>query len=167
MSDENPYAAPSADITLPDSSEVAPPSRGKRLGGAIIDGIIVAIIYVPLIMLSGNWERMLAGQESQTQAFLIWMVGVTVFLTVNGVLLAQRGQTIGKLILRMRIVSFETNEQLPFWKVYGLRYLPLQLLGLFGVIGSLVNLINVLFIFGREKRCLHDYVANTKVVNIA
>jgi uncharacterized RDD family membrane protein YckC len=33
------------------------------------------------------------------------------------------------------------------------------------VIGPLFGLVNVLFIFGEERRCLHDLAANTIVVN--
>ena len=35
--------------------------------------------------------------------------------------------------------------------------------GLIGIIPG-YGLVDVLFIFGAERRCLHDYIARTKVV---
>ena len=32
------------------------------------------------------------------------------------------------------------------------------------VIGAILGLVNILFIFGPEKRCLHDYIAGTRVI---
>jgi hypothetical protein len=35
------------------------------------------------------------------------------------------------------------------------------------MIGAVVALANILFIFGKEQRCLHDRLAGTKVINIS
>jgi uncharacterized RDD family membrane protein YckC len=40
--------------------------------------------------------------------------------------------------------------------IYFVYYIPL--------IGPIIGLIDNLFIFSKEKRCLHDYVANTIVI---
>ena len=51
-----------------------------------------------------------------------------------------------------------------FATIYFKRMLPMQLMGLIPAIGQLiVGFINPMFIFGKEKRCLHDYIAKTKV----
>lgn len=165
MAEENPYAAPIADISQTETTEVVLASRGARFVGALIDGILLTVIFIPLMMASGYWERALAQQEETLlQMAMIGLLGISVFLTINGYLLAKRGQTVGKIIAKTRIVSNETNELLPFFKVYGLRYLPLQIIAYMGTLGSLLTLVDALFIFGQDRRCLHDIVAGTKVV---
>ncbi len=46
----------------------------------------------------------------------------------------------------------------------GLRYLPTQVIVAIPVVGALYALVDALFIFGAEQRCLHDLIAGTKVV---
>jgi uncharacterized RDD family membrane protein YckC len=44
------------------------------------------------------------------------------------------------------------------------RMLPIQVVGIIPSVGSIIaGLVNPLFIFGKDKRCLHDYIAKTKV----
>jgi len=33
-------------------------------------------------------------------------------------------------------------------------------------VGGLIGLVDILFIFGKERRCLHDLLAGTRVVNV-
>jgi hypothetical protein len=42
--------------------------------------------------------------------------------------------------------------------------LPMQVISFIPGVGSIVaGLVDPLFIFGKDKRCLHDYIAKTKV----
>jgi uncharacterized RDD family membrane protein YckC len=47
-----------------------------------------------------------------------------------------------------------------------LRYLPISLAALIPVIGPYLSLVDVVFIFGSERRCIHDRLAGTKVVKV-
>jgi len=164
MSEENPYAAPSADVTQTHGNEVELASRLARFGGAFVDGILITIIFIPLMMLTGYWERAVMQQQSVLEIAMLALIGISIFLTINGYLLAKRGQTVGKIVAKTRIVSYETNELLPFHKVFGLRYLPFQIVAQLGAVGSIATLVNALFIFRADRRCLHDLIAGTKVV---
>jgi hypothetical protein len=51
-----------------------------------------------------------------------------------------------------------------FSTIYVKRMLPMQLIGLVPSVGQFISgFINPIFIFGKQRRCLHDYVAKTKV----
>ena len=91
------------------------------------------------------------------------MVGQALFLILNGMLLAKHGQTIGKAIIGVKIVDTQQNA-VGFAKLYVLRYLTIVFISMIPVVGSLLNLLNILFIFGKERRCLHDRIAGTIVV---
>ncbi len=139
-------------------------SRWKRLGGAMLDGVISMVIIVPLILVTGVLQRAFSGEGmtiGQQAAFFV--VGWVVFLILNGYLLANRCQTIGKVAVRTKIVDLQGNIP-SFGKLLLLRYLVLGLVAQIPIAGSLVGLVNALFIFGKERRCLHDYMAGTRVV---
>jgi uncharacterized RDD family membrane protein YckC len=87
-----------------------------------------------------------------------------VYVVVNGYFLATRGQTVGKMMVGIRIVSADTGEILPLWRVLVLRFLPVQLIQIVPGIGPVLWLVDTLFIFGDARRCVHDYVAGTIVI---
>ena len=162
MADENPYAPPEADVTVSKSTELA--GLGLRLGGAIIDTIIALAILFPLMYVAGYWESAMAGEESIADALIWAAVGMVVFVIVHGYLLAKSGQTVGKRLVGTRIVSVQDDKILPFGRVIGLRYLPVWIVSQVPAVGPILGLVDVLFIFRRDRRCVHDLIAGTKVV---
>lgn len=162
---DNPYSPPKADIGIPSKShELA--SRWKRLGGAIIDGLLPTLVIIVVMFYMGTWDRALEGQPIDTVDSLVFgFFGYLAFLAIHGYLLYDRGQTLGKWILKTKIVDLN-NEKPTFLKLIFLRYLLTSLIGFIPVVGSVFSLINVLFIFRKDKRCIHDWIAGTKVVNV-
>jgi len=90
---------------------------------------------------------------------------LAVSLAINAYLLAKDGQTVGKKLVGTRIVANADEQILSFGRVFGLRYPPLSLISQIRLVGSLFCLVNVLFIFRKDKRCIHDLIAGSKVVN--
>ena len=164
----NPYAAPQVEFVengIADNymnSLLA--SRWARLGASMIDSIILILIIIPIafFFLSTTpslpfWSSLAEMNEWYTTiGFLI------VYFAVNSSFLIKRGQTLGKMAVGIKIVDAETGEIPNFARTgllrYGASYIIGQLIPLFG-------LVDILFIFGKEKRCVHDLMANTKVVN--
>lgn len=162
MSDENPFAPPESDVTVDQSGELA--SRGVRFGGAMIDGLVALVIMLPAMYLFGYWDRAMLGQQTTMDTALFGALGFVVFVGVQGYLLANHGQTIGKRILGTRIVSIDDDSILPFWKVITYRYLPIQVLNMIPGIGVIFGLVDSLAIFREDRRCIHDLIAGTKVI---
>jgi len=140
-------------------------SRWKRLGGAMIDSVIAMVIFVPIMLATGALQRTFSGEEmtiGEQAGFFV--VGWVVFLVLNGYLLFTRGQTIGKIAVKTKIVDLSGN--IPnFGKLLVLRYLVRGFVHHIPFIGNLAGLVNVLFIFGKKRRCVHDYLAGTIVIN--
>ena len=65
----------------------------------------------------------------------------------------------------VRIVDAATGEIVPVWKSFGLRVVVIQGIASIPVVGGLFALVDVLFIFGERRRCLHDHLAGTIVVD--
>jgi uncharacterized RDD family membrane protein YckC len=101
-----------------------------------------------------------------SDAYRITWVGIPsllYFIGINSYFWATRGQSIGKMALGIRIVHLD-GQQATLGRIVGLRILPMQLIGWIPFIGGVMSLVDILFIFRANRRCLHDEIARTKVV---
>ncbi len=140
-------------------------SRWQRLWGALLDGLIAMAIVFPVMWISGVWQPLMQGEQiSVEQRIWLFIFGVILFFVLQGYLLAKHGQTIGKRIVGTRIVSAEDGQIFPLSRIFWLRLLPVSLIGQIPTFGQWLSIIDVLFIFRKDKRCIHDLIAGTKVV---
>ncbi len=163
--DNNPYDAPESDVQVANSELRDDASRWLRLFAALIDGIIAMVITLPLMIYYGIFDMALAGQElNYTYTVMFTLLGVVAFMLLHGYLLKTKGQTIGKMILGIKIVDLQGSLP-PFAKLISLRYAPLWALQLVPAI-NILALVDILFIFRGDRRCVHDLIAGTKVVRV-
>ncbi|MGO4262518.1 RDD family protein [Lysobacter sp. TAB13] len=167
---QNPYAAPSAPPPLPAEmwDQSAKADRGIRLVARLIDWGLQMACLVPLIVI----VAMNPQQNGETPDFTpLQITGMVICgLAVLGlaiyqlVLLYQTSQTLGKRWMNIKIVR---NDGSPasFGRILGLRMVVTGVIEQVPCLGGLFALANVLWIFGEESRCLHDLLADTKVVN--
>ena len=142
-------------------------SRWKRLGGSLLDSVIMLIIILPVMIFLGVFEQAKQGGKiSLGHTIFFILFGLLVYLAVNSVLLVKSGQTVGKKIVGTQIVDTETGRIISVWKVFGLRLVPIHLISQIPFIGGLIGLADSLFIFRSDKRCLHDLIAGTKVIEL-
>jgi len=169
MEENNIYLPPEADLGNPaedppaiTNSNLA--SRWARLGASLIDVILLLALYVVVFYGTEYWEKTFQQNVSIREQMLSVLFGFAIYLLFHGYLLHKRGQTIGKWMLGIKIVSVANNEILPLWKVFFVRYVPLVLVALIPVAGHLLILINDCFIFRKDKRCLHDHISGSQVI---
>jgi uncharacterized RDD family membrane protein YckC len=151
----NPYAAPSADLNAgvgADSAALA--SRGSRFGAALLDGLLFLVAYIPFLAIKGD-DGLPTGMGMAIGGLLF--LGVAIYQIVGAV---TRGQTLGKRLLGIKVVKLD-NSPVDFVSIIIMRGFVGQ--GLLGII-PLYGLIDPLFIFREDHRCIHDLVGNTKVV---
>jgi len=147
------YRAPESDLTIPQEGQGILASRWARLGGSLIDSTLIMCITIPLMFLTGGFDAFTAGRDGQPPAqpsflygFAIGIAGIVTFLLINAKFLVTNNNQKASGITLLKRYGF-------YWVV-----------ALVPVIGGLLSLVNILFIFGKTKRCLHDYVGGTKVV---
>lgn len=168
----NPYSPPVSDpyIPLPESDGDLPlASPLTRLGSAIIDGVIQIAIFLvirELLALAGITSLLkLFGGRSDESGFATGIVEVVFFYLIHWRFLASTGQTIGKKITKIKIVTMEGKKPsmlaLCVWR-YGVIQAMTFLPSMFGFL----SLLDVLFIFRKDRRCIHDLIAGTRVVQI-
>lgn len=137
---------------------------GRRLVATLIDLFAVPLASIVVMLVSGVFEHAeaYAGKQIYLRGFLL---GVAGYLLVNGWLLHARGQTLGKAIVGIMIVSSGTSQLAPLWKLVLIRalFFPTLYLVFFFPL-TLIAVIDQAFIFGKQRRCLHDLVSGTAVV---
>ncbi|MDJ0918887.1 MAG: RDD family protein [Woeseiaceae bacterium] len=161
MSDENLYSAPDADVDIPLDDEQA--GRGARLIAVIIDGLLIVVVALPLMFMLGLIDTAATGPAPGTSIASMFL-GIAAFILINGYFLASSGPTVGKKVMGIRIVAVQDGKILHLGKVVGLSFLPVWIVQSIPLIGALLGLINALFIFREDRRCIHDLIAGTHVV---
>jgi len=167
MDDQNPYRSPDAVVAeVSDGGELA--ERGTRLGAAIIDGIIMLVLLVPIMYFGGYWSSAMsaatAGEQLGFGTTLMWaLISFATFAVLQSVPLNANGQTWGKKLLGIKIVDL-AGAKPPLVRLLGLRYLPVYAGGNVPFIGWVLGLVNILLIFRADRRCGHDLIAGTQVV---
>lgn len=173
MSDYNPYAPPQADLTGPDYSrpeELELADRGTRFGAAILDGLVMGIPAFLLVwgLYAVCGYSLLAKVPGRIGIVLLLGgvgIGTLVDLAINGYFLQKYGQTVGKRACSIKIVKLDGS--LPtLTDSFLKRRVAISLIGLIPVLGKIFSFVDILFIFRKNRRCLHDDLAGTVVVKV-
>ena len=168
MDEQNPYRGPDAAVAeFSSGDELA--GRWARLGAAIIDGIIMLAVVIPVMYMGGYMQAATAAAQAGEQVpfgtTLMWaVIGFVIFVVVQGFPLNATGQTWGKKALKIKIVDL-AGDKPPLGRLLGLRYLPIQVVSNVPMIGPVLALVDVLLIFRNDRRCGHDLIAGTRVVH--
>jgi uncharacterized RDD family membrane protein YckC len=167
-----------ADVA-PESPALA--SRWLRLGAALLDELFSNFCALPGMVMLGPSALMLifrlatqgkgALQDSdlemltsRTSALSVLVLGVVLCAIVQVWMLTVHGQTVGKRLLGIRIVRVQDDANPGFAHTVLLRSVIPMVLRAIPVFGLGFWLVDVGCIFRTDKRCLHDLIAGTKVV---
>jgi uncharacterized RDD family membrane protein YckC len=124
-------------------------SRWTRLGAALLDGLIGAVVYGVTAA-----EFMPVPVKYLGVVALLGLIGYQIWST------GTRGQTIAKRVLGIRVVVKDTGAN-GGWMVNVVKR---------GIVVGLLNfipgffLVDSLFIFREDRRTVHDMIAGTVVV---
>lgn len=155
--------------------------RGARLSAVIIDNMILLGIWSMLIFSVAKavlYSEMCAKIYGDifaeytdatefpiTQRITTAVVLLIVWAVVNGYFLHKRGQTIGKLLLGIKIVRSD-GKRAGLLRILLLRRMPFNAMILANTVGGVVKIFDALSIFRRDQRCIHDMLASTVVVKV-
>ena len=164
MAAENSYSPPQSDVNLglgsPDG-QLPLASRGARLGARILDGLVesgplILFIIVGTVMSGMNGGGSSPGDRGAVAGLLIGIgflayLGLFIYQVVR---LVNTGQTLGKKWLGVKVVRMDGGPV-----SFGSHFLR-------GLLISMAGIIDFIFIFRSDHRCLHDLAAETKVVAV-
>lgn len=136
-------------------------ARWTRLSAALWDSLLMLL---PL----GIWFYLSQNVPMNSGERALWLGLVIATMVLVGVcqmiLLTVRGQSLGKWSMGIRIVRADDNSNPGFWRACALRGVVPGLISAIPVIGNLFALVDILMIFGEKHQCLHDHMADTKVI---
>jgi uncharacterized RDD family membrane protein YckC len=135
-------------VEVPDQLRSA--TRQSRLMARLID--------FPLSFYGLLFAMNLPGLPATVRATMIGVAAIAI--PIQLALLTSDGQTLGKKALKVRIVREDTDENGGFMTNVLMRGIVNGVISITGVYA----VVDVLFILMQNRRCLHDYLAGTKVV---
>jgi uncharacterized RDD family membrane protein YckC len=161
------YAPPQTmvDDVAPSVDGVQLASRWRRFSAVLIDALAqgLAMWLISLVTSWNPWEAKDANLWSLSLENSVFGFGL--FLALQGYLLATRGQTIGKALLGMRITRPD-GDKVSIARVIGLRYGVGYAFNLFLAAALIFGVADMLLIFRKSRRCLHDTIADTIVIRV-
>lgn len=161
-------------------------ARWKRLLGYLADSLIligpgVLMLFPAIVRVTDYMPD--AGSLPDILPFMpeFWIARLFSFglLLIQATLLVERGQTLGKMILGTRIVTLDDRHP-RWWRLLLVRPAILVIVGLRPDLQwpdevwsqalryalGLLGLVNALYIFGLDRRTLHDRLAGTRVIDL-
>ena len=179
--DPAPASAPTAGTAA--AVELTPADRLTRLFAVLIDSAIGVLCALPgaLVLGSAFFQIVIDASRGLEPDFTdiepgrlllgMALIGLGTFslLLVQIIMVSMRGQTIGKRPIGIRIVRFGDGSNPGFARAWLLRSLVVGLIGtlaalILPMLGNVFSIVNYAFIFRADRRCLHDLIADTKVV---
>ena len=182
----NPYAPPASELNTGllasvHGAELA--DRGTRLAAVTLDGLVISIPLVPMMgvglylairMQTAVGERVeqnsvLATLGDSEGVLLLAIAAAVGFLGALGIaiyqwiLISRTGQSLGKKWTGIRIERTD-GSQVTFGNGVVLRNWVPKVMGAFPYLGMIFHLVDCLYIFREDRRCLHDHIAGTRVV---
>lgn len=159
----NPYTPPRADVYDIPQASGEPAARVTRLGAVLLDGLAFFCVLVPAAI-ARTMELQGAHLQNVAQAGILisGFLGL-LWAAATLYLLHRNGQSIGKRLLRIKIVRTD-GSRASLARIFFLRGLLSRIPAVIPVIGYLYVLVDACMIFGDSRRCLHDRIAGTRVI---
>ena len=137
----------------------------------VIDASIVILIFCILFIILNftifdlDLMKIFHGDTNYLSFLFFSIVGITclIYFLVNAYWLKTKGQTAGKKIMGIKIIDINGNTP-SLGRSFGTRFLIPAFIASLPVFGIFLWMIDSLFIFGKNYKCIHDYFADTKVV---
>jgi uncharacterized RDD family membrane protein YckC len=142
-----------------DPTQTALAGVGRRFAAIWVDGFIVGIPTTVLIFAIVIPAMMSSGGRQQPPTWINWIgyALAPVYIIYEALMLKARGQTLGKMALRIKVVQ-PGGQAITPGQAWGRAIVR-------GLFVSFLALINYLpAFFTKEKTCIHDMAAKTRVV---
>lgn len=159
-------------VGIPAQATLAEP--GRRIVGRIIDGLIMAVVLVPLYLLLVLGSTSAGDSGAANGIFFGGAFAFIIAATVGQVMyevafVAIKGQTPGKMVMKVKVVR-ESDGQIPGWGPAFMRWAP-NLVSLVPCLGSFLSLGLLIWslvnLFSNPKRQTpYDLAAKTVVIAV-
>jgi uncharacterized RDD family membrane protein YckC len=138
-------------------------SIGRRFGAMWVDGMLALVVMIPLMIVLGvgfaaAGPKAMQNETAMGGMMLVVMVVLVAVVTVyEGLMLSSRGQTVGKMVTGIKVVSPEGRDisRGQAWGRAVLRQIFFSYLALINYLPALMT---------KQKTAVHDIACKTRVV---
>lgn len=146
---------------VPGALDIA--STGRRFAGLFIDNMMTTIasyaLMIPMFLLMVAASSPGRGQDPPVAlVLLMYPILFAIPVVYEGLMLQRRGQTLGKMALGTKVVTPDGLD-IKAGQAWGRAALKL-------ILGSCIGIDYLPAFFTRERTCLHDLIARTRVVRV-
>lgn len=133
---------------------------GSRLGALLLDRFTTLV----LPMLAGTFlGGLFGGGWGFAAGMVLGSMGVLGMTGYQLYLLATTGQSLGKRAMGIKVVRLD-GSPVDLGRLIFLRNVVPGIIG--AATCGLFGAINAFFVFSNDRRCLHDHIADTKVIKV-
>lgn len=141
---------------------------GSRILGAIVDGLFYSVFsiiggVIALVMLGLDGMQEPAMRDLMAFAAISSLL-VLIPVVINAVLISKSGQSLGKKLVGTRIIDEQSGIPVGVVQGFLLRSIVFQALLVIPLIGSVIGIVDIIFLFMEGHQTLHDKLAKTIVV---
>jgi uncharacterized RDD family membrane protein YckC len=133
-------------------------SIGRRIGALAVDYFLLWVLLM-ICMFSLALAVKAADDSLVYGVVLILLGGVVSFVTYEGLMLSARGQTLGKIAFRIRVVQTD-GSPLSAGQAWGRAAMRMIMIHLLSIVDDVCAVATA------ERTTIHDMVARTRVVNV-
>src|SRR6185436_18536838 len=131
---------------------------GRRFGALFIDGLILSVPLIAIVI--GFVVAAVSGNKDFNPVWIqpAALAIVALYVVYEGLMLGARGQTLGKMAMKIKVVRAD-GTPISTGQAWGRAFMR-------QILASCLSIFNYLpAFFTKDRTCLHDLVANTRVVN--
>ncbi|MBL1092423.1 RDD family protein [Streptomyces sp. 9-7] len=142
-------------------------NRGRRLVARIIDAVLIGVpVSVIMYVIVGGVDYFSTSSTQASRQSTVSGVTMLAYLIYEGLMLANRGQTVGKMAMKIRVAML-ANGSIPTGQAAWIRAAVYTLPEIVPCCGFIFWLVNVLWCTWDKpyQQCLHDKAAKTVVVS--
>lgn len=134
---------------------------GRRFVALMIDGLIIGLPFFGVIVAFVGVSVFL-DPEAETEWWIDWIgyASIPFMIIYEGLMLTYRGQTLGKMVMQIRVVRPDGSKISAgqAWGRAAVQNLMASFLSIFNYVPAF---------FTKEKTCLHDLAARTRVISVS
>ncbi len=154
-------------MSSPPDDQTPPPPLAtplRRLIGFAIDSVLYGFVILGVILLSDtDLQAIASGEETISGGVLL--IGLLIFGAYHVTFTALRGQTIGKIVVRTKVIDAESGA-LPGWQSAFIRWGAPAALATIPWLGYLSLLMYAWLLRDVRRQGLHDKAARTLVISV-
>jgi uncharacterized RDD family membrane protein YckC len=139
---------------------------GQRILGALVDSFLMFGMGFAFGMVGLILGAMIDSQDEDVIFGIAFSVGTFSMSIVNAVLISMSGQSVGKKVVKTRMVDRENGTQSGFVQGFLLRNFVFGLITSIPCIGWTIGLVDLIMLFPEPNQTLHDKLARTVVIQV-